>query len=70
MKVCGEMTSKLQEALLSLQKKRRQLEELSLKDLVLKKNCQLNLEFIEAKRIEQEAKDIELVIAQEEGNFI
>jgi hypothetical protein len=61
------MTTKLQKSLLSIQKRRRQLEELNLRDTVLKKNSQLQLEWIEAKRVEQESKDIEAAIAIEEG---
>jgi hypothetical protein len=64
------MTTKLQKSLLSIQKRRRILEELNLRDTVLKKNSQLQLEWIEAKRIEQEAKDIEGAIAAEEGEVV
>ncbi|KAH7825482.1 uncharacterized protein MONOS_2376 [Monocercomonoides exilis] len=67
MRSCGDIVTKLYSTVTRLQQKRRELEEISMKDAVSKKNAQLALEWIECRRIEQEAKDIEAKIAAEEA---
>ncbi|KAA6338767.1 MAG: hypothetical protein EZS28_052673, partial [Streblomastix strix] len=67
MKACGEMTRRLQNIIIDLQRKRRCLEEIALRDAVSKKNASLALDWIEGRRIEAEAKDIEDQIKAEEA---
>jgi hypothetical protein len=67
MTFCSELTAKLEEVVIEIQKKRRLLEEVGLKDAVATKNAALAIDWIRGRRLEQEAKEIEAQVAAEEA---
>ncbi|KAK2958780.1 hypothetical protein BLNAU_6283 [Blattamonas nauphoetae] len=64
---CDSLLQKLQTNIIELQKERHNLEDLALRDAISKKNAQLALEWIAAKAIEDEAKELETQLLAEEA---